>query len=331
MHPNTLAIYQKAKRQYAAYGEQSGVRKEWLRLIEEARHIHLSQGIYDLAHQMTHEIFRRATPVDGKLQAKAPTGGRLPADSVVLTVETNDYTSVFLLYKTDIAQNAWCCVSAGVDNDFVGFTPLAGLIPGQGFLDWTADVLSAAENGGRAACSDDQRHLICFKIAVCMSLVNEPRRVLTNPASGLNWSRQHRKAVECATGKAALAYTVVSWELGAAVRARITTGDDKTLKQPLHWCRGHWRRARQGMDRAEWISPTQGAPAGWYIWVQDYWKGHPSLGIKLQMHAPRRAGEKSAQSTNRIATPSAEKLAVMSAQQRALLVQSGIVPSATVH
>lgn len=331
MHPTTLAIYQKAKRQYAAYGGQSGVRKAWLKHIEEGRHIHISQGIMEMAHQMTAEIFRRSAPVDGEFRAQAPTGARLPADRVVLTVERKNWEPIaYLLFKTDIAQDAWCCVLAGL-RDFATFTPLAGVIPGQGPLDWTANGLSAVEKGGRAGGSEEERHFLCFIIAVCISLVNEPRRVLTKPASGLNWSRQHRKAVECATGKAALAYTVVSWELGAAVRARITTGDDKTLKQPLHWCRGHWRRAHAGMHNAEWIVPTQGAPAGWYIWVQDYWKGHPSLGIKLQMHGPRRAGENLAQSANRIATPSAEKLAVMSAQQRALLVQSGVVPSATVH
>lgn len=331
MHPRTLTLYETAKRQYAEFGEKSGVRKLWLQLIESARHFHISQGIFDVADHIMWETFRRGTRADeGTMQAVLPIGARLPADPVVLTIGHNVCGSC-LLYKEKTIDDGWACVLGFVKGGFMGFTPLGVTVPGGGFHDFLPEGLWAEEKAVRAQLSYEQKICTLFKIAVCISLINEPRRVLTKPATGLDWTKQHRKSVERATGRAALAYSTVSWELGAAVRQRVTTGDDNTLKHPLHWCRGHWRKSAAGVENAQWITPSQGAPAGWYIWVRDYWKGHPSLGIKLQTHTPRCVGEKPAAPVQKFATLGTEKLAVMSAQQRALLVQSGFAPSATVH
>jgi hypothetical protein len=198
-------------------------------------------------------------------------------------------------------------------------------------MDWNERELSEIEIAGRRSVSADLRHLMVFKCAVILSLINEPRRVITAEADGMDWTRQYRKAVQRTTGKAAQAYSKVRWEVGGEVRARIEAGADEAFKMPLHWCRAHWRKADAEMANAVWLASMLDRPAGYYLWVKDCWKGHPAYGLKLQDHEPRMIGERDAASCVERSVPSAAKLAAMSAQQRAMMVQAGFVPSGALH
>lgn len=169
---------------------------------------------------------------------------------------------------------------------------------------------------------------MAWRLAFILSLINTPRKVQIGPATGMDWTRQHRRAVERVTGSAAMAFSVVSWELGrkcAAIGNEITTeGHPKAL----HWCRAHWREARKGQPKAEWINVPAKGGWGWYCWVADCWKGHPDYGVKLQRHQPRMPGDKPGQAlVTAQATPDKTRWEAMSAAHRAAMVEAGFAPT----
>ena len=164
-----------------------------------------------------------------------------------------------------------------------------------------------------------------------ISLINEPRIVEATPASGLDWSRQHRKAVERVTGKAAMAFSVVSWKIGKHAKAIGSRLSEEGHPKALHWCRAHWRRAEEGQPKAEWVNIPRKGGWGWYCWAADCWKGHPDFGIKLQRHEPHFEGEPRSRYIAGDRVLDSTRFAAMGAAQRAALVKAGFAPSLTVH
>jgi hypothetical protein len=201
--------------------------------------------------------------------------------------------------------------------------------PIRAIAHWHPQQLPFLDSNGLAG-SDEEKHSSVFLFGILLSLLNEPRRVVQRAAEGPEWTRPHRREVERVTGRAALAYTVVSWEVGSGVRALGSTAEaDQAFKMPLHWCRAHWRESNSTCPSAQWVTPMFRRP-GWYVWVRDCWKGHPDHGIKVQRHEPRMPGESPVR-VKQDPVPSAAKLDALAAQQRAMLVQSGHAPSASLH
>ncbi len=118
--------------------------------------------------------------------------------------------------------------------------------------------------------------LSLIEISGAFSLINQPRFVVRD-ASG---TRQQRKAAQRAHGVAVEAWHKISWNINEPVHVK-ETESDRTFKMPLHYCRGHWRKANNHWDNVEFI---QGE---WRKWINGHWRGHPAYGITKGYHAPK--------------------------------------------
>lgn len=308
MHPESLALLHLIERQPTNFTLARSI-------LIEGHHFHVSKEIASAADVFAVAEWNRLAEGD---EFVAPVAGRLPGNKVAMTLETGAGVLVYLLWQ-DGAR-----IGVGYGHHDLLPHALGRFQPGSGTI---ADGV-----GVRHYHSSEMIGPQLSSISMILSLINEPRRVSKSAAIGLDWSRQHRKSVERLTGKPALAYTKVTWQVGAGVKAKATGSDAESgLRMPLHWCRGHWRKAEEKWDGATWVSPRISAAKGWHIWIDDVWKGHPDHGIKLQDYAPRMIGEKSASRGSVVSVPNAVKWAAMSAQQRAIMAHSGFAPSSALH
>lgn len=317
MHPETLRIYEAAKRR--------GLKAtDWpMRIMAGPHHFHVTLPVHTAAKAIArHEGLQSDDFV-------FPTSARLPSEKMVLTVDGPGGACICLLLLRDEDGGILCHTATD-----------RAIISEFGFFPGTSDVRRALPEqyddsvvaAYLAATTDADIAVRAWRLAFILSLINTPRKVQIGPATGMDWTRQHRRAVERVTGSAAMAFSVVSWELGrkcAAIGNEITTeGHPKAL----HWCRAHWREARKGQPKAEWINLPAKGGWGWYCWVPDCWKGHPDYGVKLQRHQPRMPGEKARH-------PQAAAQAVldktrweaMSVAHRASVVEAGFAPTTTLH
>jgi hypothetical protein len=115
-----------------------------------------------------------------------------------------------------------------------------------------------------------------YVAGVC-SILNQPSFTKREPAG----SRQERRAAQRSATYAADAWHKVTWNIGEEVKAKLTR-DEPVRCMPLHYTRGHWRRAEDG-----WKNTTQRKDGLWYQWIEGFWSGHPAFGIKKSYHAPK--------------------------------------------
>jgi hypothetical protein len=114
-------------------------------------------------------------------------------------------------------------------------------------------------------------------VATMCSLLNQPSFTKREPAG----SRQERRAAKRNGGYATDAWHKITWNIGEEVKAKLTR-DEPVRCMPLHYTRGHWRRAEEG-----WKNTTQRKDGLWYQWIEGFWSGHPAFGIKKSYHAPK--------------------------------------------
>jgi hypothetical protein len=126
---------------------------------------------------------------------------------------------------------------------------------------------------------DDQQLRVShvLTVAAICSLINQPSFTKREPAG----SRQERRAASRSGGYATDAWHKVTWNIGEEVKAKLTR-DEPVRCMPLHYTRGHWRKAEEG-----WKNTTQRKDGLWYQWIEGFWSGHPAFGIKKSYHAPR--------------------------------------------
>ena len=127
---------------------------------------------------------------------------------------------------------------------------------------------------------------VAARIALIWTLINEPRFVVRGAPP-----RPQRRSV-IGMGFAVDAWTRVSWRVGADVRAKVSR-DGAMHNQPLHYRRGHWRRAQEhyegAMQRPQALNPAHRAL--WWQWIDGYWAGHPAFGVRTHYHTPRIEGD----------------------------------------
>jgi hypothetical protein len=116
-----------------------------------------------------------------------------------------------------------------------------------------------------------------LSVAAMCSLLNQPG-FTKREAVG---SRQERRAATRSGGYATDAWHKVTWNIGEAVKAKLQS-DDPVRCMPLHYTRGHWRKAQEG-----WINTSQRKDGHWYQWIEGFWSGHPAFGVKKSYHAPK--------------------------------------------
>lgn len=158
------------------------------------------------------------------------------------------------------------------------------------------DFLGAFAVDGRIKIGADlraewDREGAAFVIAVCafvLSLINQPSMLRKEPLV----SRQQRRAAERAGKKSASDWHRVTWNIGAEVTARVSA-DPSFRKVPLHWRRGHFRRAEAhyagAMRRPDALREEERDL--WWQWIDGQWVGHPCFGVKRSIHAPRLSPE----------------------------------------
>jgi len=117
-------------------------------------------------------------------------------------------------------------------------------------------------------------------VAAMCSVINQPGFLKKEPAG----SRQERRAATRAGGYAPEAWQRITWNIGEHVKAKLSR-EDGARCMPLHYTRGHWRKAEEG-----WKNSERRKDGLWYQWIEGYWSGHPAFGIKRSFHAPRMAG-----------------------------------------
>jgi hypothetical protein len=116
-------------------------------------------------------------------------------------------------------------------------------------------------------------------VATTCSILNQPSFTKREPAG----SRQERRAAKRSGSYATDAWHKISWNIGEAVKAKLTR-DEPTRCMPLHYTRGHWRKAEEG-----WNNVERRKDGLWYQWIEGYWSGHPAFGVKRSYHAPKLA------------------------------------------
>lgn len=114
-------------------------------------------------------------------------------------------------------------------------------------------------------------------VAAMCSILNQPGFTIKEPAG----SRQERRAAQRSGGYASDAWHKITWNIGEETKAKLTR-DEPVRCMPLHYTRGHWRRAEEG-----WKNTTLRKDGLWYQWIEGFWSGHPAFGIKKAYHAPK--------------------------------------------
>ena len=123
-----------------------------------------------------------------------------------------------------------------------------------------------------------------FRIPFIVSLINEPRFVRIQPGG----TRQQRRAAQRGGGMAVDAWHRVSWDIGKETFAKVSR-DPSFHKMPLHYRRGHQRKAEEHF-RGAYRRPDALRPEhreGWWQWIEGQWVGHPAFGLKKSVYAPR--------------------------------------------
>lgn len=305
MHPEALAVYAAAKRR--------GLKdSDWPMRVLCGRQFVVSEEMNRLAFETIQSQVR-----DGKdsNSLETPRTSQLPAQALTLVVSGagGARTSVWLCWEKDgdvgIASGAkQMIVRAG------------GYRPGQ-----TGIFMP------REPCVwDEKSGLAILRIAFIVSLINHPRFTC---AREVKPKGRQRRRVERVLGRPAKGWTEVGWSIGKPVMPRGGEISEEGHPKALHWCRGHYRRARSSQPRAVWLEPPEVLEAGWYVWVRDCWKGDPAYGLRLQRHAPRLPGEK--REPPGAASPSKAldraRFEALGEAERRALVEAGFAPSFKLH
>lgn len=117
-----------------------------------------------------------------------------------------------------------------------------------------------------------------------IQIINNPRFLIDKPAG----TRQQRKQMHRGMGKAVDVWHKITWNIGDPTVAK-KPYDETFHKMPLHYTRGHWRRAKEtdpkSVQRSKAINPEHRKM--WWTWIEGFWSGHPAFGIKKSYHAPK--------------------------------------------
>lgn len=121
-----------------------------------------------------------------------------------------------------------------------------------------------------------------WKFLSTFSLINEPRLTIVTDVS----NRQIRKS----SSKKGLiidkSWSKISWNVGDNIKNKILANDPK-YSLPLHFRRGHWKRANETNPKS--IRRERSSDQSlWWTWIDGYWAGHPAFGFKKHFYTPKR-------------------------------------------
>lgn len=122
-------------------------------------------------------------------------------------------------------------------------------------------------------------HLAAATLGMMLSLLNSPTLVETGPSG----QRQERRAANRTHQLPVDAWHRVRWRTAASREVEGSKGDDTGPQMPLHYRRGHVRKAQPHHVGA---FATELTDTGWGQWIDGHWAGHPAFGIKKSLHSP---------------------------------------------
>ena len=117
-----------------------------------------------------------------------------------------------------------------------------------------------------------------MSVSLIVSLINQPRFVVRGTAG----TRQLRKQIHRGHGISMNAWNKISWNIKEPVKAKDDDDGKGGWRMPLHYTRGHWRKAQDHWDDV--VIRRDGNP---YKWIDGFWSGHPAYGVKKSYHAPK--------------------------------------------
>lgn len=116
-----------------------------------------------------------------------------------------------------------------------------------------------------------------YLVVWLLSLINQPQFTKSSPAG----TRQQRRHAERKHSIPQERWRRIEWDLTKPkVQAGERVGTGRHM--PLHFTRGHWRKAMEHYDDA-----VQRSDGQWYKWINGYWSGHPAYGTINSVHAPK--------------------------------------------
>tara|TARA_R100000734_G_C3317522_1_gene110747 strand:+ start:292 stop:1302 length:1011 start_codon:yes stop_codon:yes gene_type:complete len=123
-----------------------------------------------------------------------------------------------------------------------------------------------------------------WKFLSTFSLINEPRlTIMTDVAT-----RQIRKSAAKKGLKIDKSWSKISWNVGDNIKNKILASDPK-YSLPLHFRRGHWKRANETDPKSVRRERSKDKSL-WWTWIDGYWAGHPAFGFKKHFYTPKRKG-----------------------------------------
>lgn len=229
--------------------------------IAAAQHFEISADVTNFAIGLADELISDPS-FDPDEPIKAPETARPPGNAVTISLE--GYHGLFVI--TDDANGEVWLHATNLEQ-------LAVWRPGHSVRAVATSLAEAQRSSNAAVC-----------VAFILSLINTPSLTRLTPAG----TRQQRRAAQRGMGFAPDAWTRVSWDISAETVARISRDPD-FHKVPLHWRRGHYRRAlphyKGAVQLPDAILPEH--RTGWWQWIEAQWVGHPAFGVKRSIHAPR--------------------------------------------
>jgi hypothetical protein len=239
--------------------------------LVDFKHFEVERGICDFAFEMG--LLQFPSGEDEGIdrdELVCPLSAKLPFSKITICCDFGLFVLQHVKSEKEIA-----CIF--YNPDISELEILGGIIPGA------CPVVKSIHSSMGAEVCFDILHFISHVLAV----INEPR-VVSKSNSG---SRQERRAAERGMGFAVDAWTKVSWDLSKKVCAK-SSNDNSFHKKPLHWRRGHFRRAQKGyagaIQRPDAIRVEDRSL--WWQWIDGQLVGHPAFGIVRSVHAPRISG-----------------------------------------
>lgn len=122
------------------------------------------------------------------------------------------------------------------------------------------------------------------KYLISTSIILTNQEIITKSAAGI---RQQRKAAEKRHKIKPDRWSKICWNVQEPAR-QSDKNSDRTIRQPLHFTRGHWRKALEShpksVQRPSAINEQNRLL--WWTWIDGYWSGHPAYGFKKSVYQP---------------------------------------------
>lgn len=241
--------------------------------LKTADYYDIGSDIAEAAGEEAHNFFTGWSEESFGDELRMPEDARSPSNKTLLYIA--DLDMVYLIVKEEDENDShmvFVLMNAGAL--FAGGYVMKPY--GQTENGKPAVPLFFPKNMEKGLQLNECRDLVLIAAFIC-DLINQPRFVIRSPAA----TRQQRKYMMRARKISTDAWHKIEWNIAEPVYAP-NEPKDVGWNMPLHYKRGHWRKAEAHWDDV--VIRKDGKP---YKWIEGYWAGHPAYGIKKSYHAPK--------------------------------------------